>query len=147
MTAGLTTHDDIVEVEDGEDGSSHSRTASALGRQQRLRGTACLTRHLSAAAASSATDSDPATVRFSVNALPNIEKKLYNSCNLQCNGRVPVPMLCRQMKEFAGVPKSSLRQLYHSCVETCMFRLFQPVYDVKYFCATLIDFLCLCLST
>jgi len=88
MTAGLTTHDDIIEIEDGEDASSHSRQASALERRQKLRGTACLTRDLPPAAASSATDSGPTTVRFLVNASTKLTSfyaaKVTVSCNLQC---------------------------------------------------------------
>jgi len=62
-SAGIaTTHDDIVDIDDGSEGaSSHSR------RAQRLRGTACLTRDMqSDAARSAATDAGPTTVRSHV---------------------------------------------------------------------------------
>lgn len=62
MTAGLTTHDDIIDIDDNEGASSHSRQTSALGRHQRLRGSACLTRDLPPAGASSATDTGPTTL-------------------------------------------------------------------------------------
>ena len=72
MTAGLTTHDEI-DIEDGEGSSSHSRPTSALARSQRLRGSASLTRGLPSAANSSATDTGPTTVCFSViNAWTNV---------------------------------------------------------------------------
>jgi len=71
MNAGMTTHDDIIEIEDGEGSSSHSRLTSALGRQ-RLRGSACLTREpRSTTTGSSATDTGPTTVGFLLNALTN----------------------------------------------------------------------------
>lgn len=62
MTAGLTTHNDLIDIEDNEGASSHSRQTSALGRHQRLRGSACLTRDLPPAGASSATDTGPTTL-------------------------------------------------------------------------------------
>jgi len=62
LTSGLSTHDDIVEVENGEGSSSHSRQMSAHTRPQRLRGSACLTRDLPPSTTTSATDSGPTTV-------------------------------------------------------------------------------------
>jgi len=63
MTSGLTTHDDIVDIEEGEGASSHSRQTSALGRHQRPRGSTYLTRDLPPPI-SSVTDSGPTTVGF-----------------------------------------------------------------------------------
>jgi len=67
LTTGLTTRADIVDIEDDDGASSHSRQTSALGRRERIRGTACLTRDLrSPARQSSATDAGPTTVSLSV---------------------------------------------------------------------------------
>ena len=66
MTSGLTAHDDIIDIDDGT--SSHSRPTSAVGRHQRLRGTACLMRDLPPASATADTDTGPTTVRSLANA-------------------------------------------------------------------------------
>jgi len=72
MTSGLTTHDDIIDIEEVESGtgSTHSRPSSALSRPQRLRGTACLTRDLPPASRTAAdTDTGPTTVGSLVHAV------------------------------------------------------------------------------
>jgi len=62
MTTGLTSHGDIIDIEDDEGTSSHSRQTSALGRRQRLRGSACLTRDRQPTVTSTTTDTGPTTV-------------------------------------------------------------------------------------
>jgi len=63
MTAGLATHDDIIEIEEGEGGAL---SQSRLSRPPRIRGSACLTRELASTSGTSApaTGNDPSTVRF-----------------------------------------------------------------------------------